>query len=60
MAKFIIEYTEEIWNSIEVEADTKEQARERFFRGEYNLDDSVNIGGEIHPDISVTQEQVSA
>lgn len=57
--KYAIEYTEEMWYRLEVEADSAEEAREKFFRGEADLDNAELIGGEIHPDISV-EEKVSA
>lgn len=58
MAKFIIEFTEEAWNRLEVEAENEQDAREKFWGGEYEYASAKIFGGEIQQDISI--EEVSA
>lgn len=57
MAKFKIEWTEEVWNQITVEADSEEDAREKFWSGELDFE-VVNItGGEIQDSVDIVEVQ---
>ena len=55
MAKFKIEWTEEVWYRMEVEADSEEQARELFWAGEYNLDEGTQTGGECQDSVEIEE-----
>lgn len=57
MAKFIVDYTEERWFSIEIEADTEEEASEKFWMGDCDFEKAENIGGEIQQSIQVTEKE---
>ena len=55
MARFKIEWTEEVWYQLEVEADSEEQARELFWAGEYNLDEGTQTGGECQDSVIIEE-----
>lgn len=58
--KYEIKYTEETWYRLEIEADSEEQARDKFFSGEWEGEPTI-FGGELQDGISVEElEQVSA
>lgn len=57
--RYVIEYTEEMWYRLEVEADSADEAGEKFWSGQADFDSAELIGGEIHPDTSI-DEKVSA
>jgi len=58
--KYEIKYTEETWYRLEIEADSEEQARDKFFSGEWEEEPTI-FGGELQDGISVEElEQVSA
>ena len=47
MAKtFKISFTSDVWETIEVEADSKKEAQDKFDKGEYDLSDSIEMGKE--------------
>lgn len=55
MGKFKIEWTEEVWNQITVEADSEDDAREKFWSGELDFE-VVNItGGEIQDSVEIVE-----
>ena len=56
MAKYRIEWTEEYWYSMEVEADSKEEALDRFHALDYDFGNAEMIGDEMQD--SVTIEEV--
>lgn len=62
MSKFIIEYTEETWYRLVVEADTLEQAKNNFWQGDYDLTEAREIGSDISSDVyfKPASEQVVA
>ena len=51
MAKFKVEWTREVWYQSEVEADTLEEAREKFWAGDYDDDLDTITGSEIADDV---------
>lgn len=57
MPKFIVDYTEERWFSIEIEADTEEEATEKFWTGECDFENAHECGGEIQQDIRVIEKE---
>ena len=56
MATFKVEWTREVWYRSEVEADTLEEAREKFWAGDYDDDLDTITGSEIQD--SVEYEEV--
>ena len=46
MNKYKIHYSSEIWETVEVEASSKEKAEEMFHSGEINLSDAEEHGKE--------------
>ena len=61
MGKFVIEYTVEHWYRVEVEADSNEQAEEKFWMGECDFDSAERYGEEVQQDLSIYErEKVSA
>ena len=57
MPKFIIEFTEETWYRLEVEASSREEALDNFWGGEYKYSSANQFGGEIQQDICVDQKE---
>lgn len=57
MAKFVIEWTEESWNRVTIEADSIEQAREKFWEGDFDMDTCKEYGSEIQQNIDVSEAQ---
>lgn len=55
MGKFKIEWTEEVWYRMEVEADSYDDAREKFWSGEYNLDNGTQTGGECQDSVEIDE-----
>jgi len=58
MPKFQISYTTEDWWTLEVEATDMDEAREKFYSGEYNHEDAVLTEGGFLQD-SVEIEETS-
>jgi hypothetical protein len=46
MTTYKIHYSSDIWETVEVEADSKEKAEEMFHSGEINLSDAEEHGKE--------------
>jgi hypothetical protein len=57
MAEFKIEWTEEIWNRVFVEADSVEDAREKFWSGEFDHEPVDVTGGEIQESVDIEEVQ---
>jgi hypothetical protein len=43
---FKISFTSDVWETIEVEANSKEEAQDKFDKGEYDLSNSIEMGKE--------------
>lgn len=43
MAKFRVDWTEELWYRAVIEADTMEEAQEIFWSGEFDTSDAGNL-----------------
>ena len=54
--KYYVEYTEEAWYRIEVEAENREEARKKFYSGEIDLDNAYQFGGQISDGISIEEK----
>jgi uncharacterized protein YjgD (DUF1641 family) len=57
MPKFRIEWTEEFWYALEVEAESKEEVLDKFHNHEYDFDDAEDLGAELQD--SITVEEIS-
>lgn len=55
MPTYRIEWTEEIWNRLEIEAETEEEARELFHMGEFDYEAVKITGGEIQDSIEIVE-----
>ena len=55
MKTYRILYTYEKWYSVNIAAESEEQARELFFSGEFNDEDQVLIGEEIQDGIDIEE-----
>lgn len=53
MGKFQIEWTREEWYRVTIEADNEEQAREKFWEGEY--ENEKKFGAEIQDGVEVKE-----
>jgi len=54
MARYKVNYTIERWYAVEVEANSEEEARQKFYDGEYE-DDSRDIGSELQDSVQVEE-----
>ena len=55
MTKYLISWTEEVWQRVVIEAESKEQVRELFFSGEFDMDTVKVTGGEIQDGIDIDE-----
>lgn len=55
MAKYQIEFTDEIWQRIIIEANSEDEAREIFASGEFDWTDVQTFGGEIQDSVEITE-----
>lgn len=56
--QYKVSYTVELWNRVVIEADNEEQAREKFWAGDFDFDEVEEFGREIQDgvDIEKTEE----
>lgn len=55
MPTYRIEWTEETWNRLEIEAETEEEALELFHMGEFDYQAVKITGGEIQDSIEIEE-----
>lgn len=55
MPKYLISFTEEDWYNITIEADSYEDAKEKFWQGDFDNDGVVYIGCEIQESIDIEE-----
>lgn len=55
MAKFEIEFTEELWHRTVIEADSLEKAQELFWLGEVDFSQATIYGGEVQENIEIRE-----
>jgi hypothetical protein len=55
MAKYLISFTEEDWYNITIEADSLEEAKDKFWSHDFDLEDIVHTGTEIQESIDVEE-----
>ncbi len=57
MGKYVVEFTDELWKRVVVVADSEDDAREKFWLGEFDVDAVEVFGGELDQDIDVSLEE---
>lgn len=57
MPKYRLEWTEEFWYALEVEAESEQEVLDKFHKQEYDFDDAVNLGAELQDSITVEEIQ---
>jgi hypothetical protein len=57
MPKYVIEWTNEDWYRMEVEAESKEAALDNFWSGKYNWDNATTTGGEVQENVDVWEAE---
>ena len=57
MPKFIIEWTEELWYSMEVEGDSREQVLDDFHDGVYDMSNAKNYHAEMQDSVTVAEDE---
>lgn len=55
MPTYKIDWTREVWYRSEIEAETFEEAREKFWSGDYNDDKDEIFGSEIQENIDIEE-----
>jgi len=55
MARFKIDWTEELWQQVYIEADSEEQARELFWQGEFDNQQIELYGTEVQDSVLVEE-----
>jgi len=55
MDKYVVSWTEEIWQKVIIEAESEEEARELFYSGEYDIDSVKVTGGEIQDGVDINK-----
>ena len=56
MAKFAVEWTEETWKRVVIEAESEDEARELFWGNEYDESKEYVTGCEIQDSVDVYEE----
>lgn len=55
MATYNLKWTEEVWYSANVEADSEEDAYNKLFEGEIDYDSADAYGGEIQDGVDIEE-----
>ena len=55
MPKYRLEWTEEFWYALEVEAESKQEVLDKFWKQEYDFDDAESLGAELQDSITVEE-----
>ena len=55
MASYLISFTEEEWYNISIEADSFEEAKEKFWSGDFDHEDIIHTGTEIQESIDIEE-----
>jgi hypothetical protein len=55
MAKYRISWTEELWYRMDVEADSMDEARDKFHAGEYDFDLAKNTNVELQDSVDIME-----
>jgi hypothetical protein len=57
MPKYLISWEESVWMDLEIEADSKQEALDKFHANDYDREDVTTVGQEWIPD-SIEVEEV--
>ena len=57
MPRYLISFTEEDWYNITIEADSFEDAREKFWQGDFDHEDVKHTGTEIQESIDIEETE---
>jgi hypothetical protein len=55
MSKYLIGFTEEEWYNITIEADSLEEAKDKFWSHDFDPEDIVHTGTEIQESIDIEE-----
>ena len=55
MSKYLISFTEEDWYNITIEADSYEDAKDKFWHGDFDYEDVKHTGTEIQESIDIEE-----
>ena len=53
MSKYTISWTEELWYRMDVEADSKEDALDKFHAGDYDFDNAKNTDVHLQDSVDI-------
>ena len=57
MTKYAVEWTEEVWKRVVIEAESEDQARELFWTGAYDDTFEYVTGGEIQDSVTIEEDE---
>jgi hypothetical protein len=57
MGKYRIDWTENVYYTMEVEAESEQDALDKFHSGEYDLDNGRNYGVEMEDSVDVREAE---
>jgi hypothetical protein len=55
MTKYLISWTEEVWQRVVIEAESRGEARELFYSGDFDMDTIKVTGGEIQDGVDIEE-----
>ena len=55
MSKYLISFTEEEWYNITIEANSFQEAKDKFWAQDFDLEDIVHTGTEIQESIDIEE-----
>ena len=55
MTNYLVSWTQEIWNRENIEANSVQEAKEKFWSGEYDTSDTKETGAEIQDGIDIDE-----
>lgn len=60
MTNYLVSWTEESWYRVNIQANSFEEAKELFWLGEFNTEESKYFGGEIQDGVEITPAELEA
>jgi hypothetical protein len=55
MPKYLVSWTEENWYNITIEADSAEEAKDKFYNHEFDYEDSILVGSELQDSVEAEE-----
>ena len=55
MSKYLISWTEELWYKMEVEADSIDDALDKFHAGDYDFDKAIHTDTELQDSVDIME-----